>query len=63
MPSHNQQFNGLPSHGNYWLLTEILREELGWTDGLVASDYGDIKGLMYYHLAATVEVEFNEKIL
>ena len=53
MPSHNE-INGIPSHGNHWLLTELLRKEWGWK-GLVSSDYGDTAGLQYYNLVANVE--------
>jgi len=55
MPSHNViTHNGLPSHGNPWLLGKILREEWGFK-GVVASDYGDVGGLAGYHLAANAE--------
>ena len=37
MPSYNE-VDGVPSHANRWLLTDILRGEWGF-NGLVASDY------------------------
>lgn len=36
--------NGVPNHGNYELLTEILRENWGFT-GYVSSDNGGVKNL------------------
>nr|HQU74518.1 glycoside hydrolase family 3 C-terminal domain-containing protein [Calditrichia bacterium] len=36
--------NGIPSHSDHYLLTRILREELGF-DGLVVSDWADINNL------------------
>ncbi|HWH26174.1 MAG TPA: glycoside hydrolase family 3 N-terminal domain-containing protein [Pseudolysinimonas sp.] len=33
--------NGVPASENFWLLTQVLREEWGW-DGLVMSDWGAV---------------------
>jgi len=43
--------DGIPTHGSSWLLTEILREELGFK-GLVLSEGGGIGTLVYEGLAA-----------
>jgi beta-glucosidase len=47
MPSYNE-IDGNPSHGNYWLLHDILRGEMAFT-GAVASDYGGIEQLVDIH--------------
>ena len=44
MPSYNE-FDGVPSHANRWLLHDVLRGELGFT-GLVVSDYDGIQRLV-----------------
>lgn len=54
MPSHNE-IDGVPSHGNTWLLRDLLRGEWGWTKGLISSDYGDVAGLMGYHIVGSIE--------
>jgi beta-glucosidase len=38
------EINGVPVHGDHYLLTEVLRDELGFK-GLVVSDWQDIKNL------------------
>lgn len=40
MPAHHT-INGIPCHGNSWLLTDVLRKEWGF-DGMVTSDMMDI---------------------
>ncbi len=47
MPSHSD-IDGIPCHGNRWLLTELLREEWGF-EGIVVSDYGDVERLEILH--------------
>jgi beta-glucosidase len=54
MPAH-EELNGIPCHANTWLLTNLLRNEWGWVDGLLSSDYGDIGGLVGYHMATNFE--------
>ena len=44
MTSFNDN-DGLPSTGNRWLLTELLREQWGF-EGLVVSDWGSVAGLI-----------------
>ena len=44
MTSFNDN-DGLPSTGNRWLLTELLREQWGFK-GLVVSDWGSVAGLI-----------------
>jgi beta-glucosidase len=53
MPSYNE-IDGVPSHGSWWLLHDVLRGEFGFK-GLIVSDYGGI-GLLYsaHHVAASL---------
>jgi beta-glucosidase len=51
MPSYNE-IDGLPSHANRWLLTDVLRGEWGF-NGVVVSDYYAIEQLaQIHHIAA-----------
>ncbi len=51
MPSYNE-IDGLPSHANRWLLTDVLRGEWGFT-GVVVSDYYAIEQMAeIHHIAA-----------
>lgn len=43
--------DGVPTHGSDWILTKILREEMGF-QGLVLSEGSGISTLIYEHLAA-----------
>ena len=53
MPSYNE-IDGVPSHANRWLLTDVLRGEWGFT-GVVASDYSGIDQLQgRHHVAANL---------
>ena len=47
MPSYNE-IDGVPSHINKWLLTDILRKEWGY-QGSVVSDYFAIRELVVRH--------------
>lgn len=47
MPSYNE-IDGMPSHGNAWLLQEVLRREMGFK-GAVVSDYDAIEQLQKLH--------------
>jgi beta-glucosidase len=47
MPAYNA-IDGIPCHGNPWLLTELLRDEWGF-DGIVVTDYGGIMGNHWRH--------------
>ena len=47
MTAHNE-INGIPCHGNEWLLQDYLRGELGF-DGFVVSDWMDIERMHLYH--------------
>jgi beta-glucosidase len=52
MPSYNE-IDGIPSHANRWLLTEVLRKEWGF-QGVTVSDYMAVAELISRHrLAAT----------
>jgi beta-glucosidase len=47
------EVNGIPGHANRYLLTDVLRGELGFK-GVVVSDWQDIKRLVtVHHVAAT----------
>lgn len=47
MAAHNE-INGIPCHGNKWLLNDLLRDELGF-NGFVVSDWMDIERLHSMH--------------
>lgn len=47
MAAHNE-INGIPCHGNKWLLNDLLRDELEF-DGFVVSDWMDIERLHSMH--------------
>jgi beta-glucosidase len=47
MPSYNE-IDGVPSHANTWLLTKVLRGEMGFK-GAVVSDYEGIEQLATLH--------------
>ncbi|RJF90839.1 glycoside hydrolase family 3 N-terminal domain-containing protein [Sphingomonas cavernae] len=54
MPSYNE-IDGVPSHANKWLLTDVLRGEWGFK-GAIISDYSAIDDLMNLHkVAANLE--------
>jgi beta-glucosidase len=51
MPSYNE-IDGVPSHANRWLLTDVLRGEWGF-NGVVVSDYYAIEQMAeIHHIAA-----------
>ena len=50
------EVNGVPVHASRYLLTEVLREELGF-DGVVVTDWLDIKKLVSLHEVAPNERE------
>ena len=47
MTAHNE-INGIPCHGNSWLINDLLRDELGF-DGFVVSDWMDIERMHSMH--------------
>src|ERR1700738_5336571 len=50
---NSEEINGVPGHINHHILTDILRDELGFK-GFVVSDWEDIKKLVtVWHVAAT----------
>lgn len=55
MPGH-QDFNGIPCHMNSWLISDILRGELGF-DGFIVSDNNDIQRLNTMHKIARNKTE------
>jgi beta-glucosidase len=50
------EVNGTPAHASEYLLTDLLRTELGF-EGLVVSDWRDIKKLVDFHHSAATERE------
>jgi beta-glucosidase len=52
--ANSSEVNGIPGHANKYLLTNVLRGELGFS-GLVDSDWGDIKNLVTVHRVAPTE--------
>jgi beta-glucosidase len=55
MPSYNE-IDGLPLHGSRELLTELLREELGFT-GVTVADYFGVGSLEDFHHCASDEAD------
>jgi beta-glucosidase len=53
---NSSEVNGMPGHANSYLLKKVLRDELG-LQGLVVSDWMDIKGLVSTHHIAANEKE------
>src|SRR3546814_19535004 len=54
MPSYNE-IDGVPSHANKWLLTDVLRGEWGFR-GAITSDYSAIDQLKdIHHVAGELE--------
>src|SRR5262249_721706 len=53
---NSAEVNGIPGHANAHYLKDILRSELGF-DGLVVSDWQDIKNLVTTHHIAPNEKE------
>ena len=50
------EVNGVPGHVNKWLLTDVLRGELGF-QGVIDSDWEDIKKLVTVHRTFATEKE------
>ncbi len=50
------EINGVPVHASHYLLTDLLRNELGF-HGMVVSDWEDIKKLVTRHRVAATEKE------
>ena len=55
MPGHND-VNGIPAHANHRLLTDIIREELGF-QGFYVTDMCDIENLITLHRTAANQKE------
>ncbi len=50
---NSTEINGIPVHANKYLLTDVLRNELGF-EGVIVTDWEDIKRLnTWHHIAAT----------
>ena len=45
------EINGIPVHTNKWMLTDLLRDELGF-EGVVVTDWEDVKYLYTRHMVA-----------
>jgi len=50
MAAHNE-INGIPCHADKWLMTDLLRKEMGF-DGFVVSDWTDVARLHTSHKVA-----------
>ena len=55
MPAHNE-VNGIPAHGNKWLLSDILRKKWNF-NGFIVSDWMDIERMHDYHTVAETPEE------
>lgn len=55
MAAHNE-VNGHPAHGSKWLLTDILRDEMGFR-GFIVSDWKDVERLVDKHAQVATEQE------
>ncbi len=53
---NSAEINGIPCHGNKWLLTDLLRTELGFK-GMVVSDWEDVIRLHTWHKVAATPKE------
>src|SRR5205085_3772682 len=53
---HSGEINGLPTHADHHILTDILRGELGFK-GVAVSDWEDIKKMVTQHAVAKDEKE------
>ena len=53
---NSAEINGVPCHGNKWLLTDLLRTELGFK-GMVCSDWEDVIRLHTWHKVAATPKE------
>jgi beta-glucosidase len=51
---NSSEVNGIPGHANRFLLTDVLRDQLGF-QGFVVSDWGDIKNLVLVHHVVPTE--------
>ncbi len=61
MPAHNE-INGIPGHGNKWLMTDILRTEYGF-EGFIVSDWMDMEALSRKHkIASTIKEAFRVSV-
>ena len=61
MPSYNE-VDGIPSHANEWLLTDVLRREWGF-NGLVVSDYFGIEQMQTRHHVAADKADAGAQAL
>ncbi|WP_404421320.1 glycoside hydrolase family 3 N-terminal domain-containing protein [Nibricoccus sp. IMCC34717] len=55
MPAYHE-IDGVPCHGNAWLLNDVLRGEWGF-DGLVVSDYYAVEQLLSRHAVGASKAE------
>ena len=55
MPGHND-VDGIPAHASKWLLTDVVKEELGFK-GFYISDMGDVENLRRMHHTAKDQKE------
>jgi beta-glucosidase len=55
MVSHNE-VNGMPAHGNKWLMHDVLRKEWNF-EGFIVSDWMDVERMHDYHSIYETEEE------
>ncbi|WP_430809548.1 MULTISPECIES: glycoside hydrolase family 3 N-terminal domain-containing protein [unclassified Carboxylicivirga] len=55
MTAHNE-LNGIACHADKWMMTDVLRDELGF-DGFIVSDWMDIERLATRHFVAENQTE------
>ncbi|MCU4174407.1 glycoside hydrolase family 3 N-terminal domain-containing protein [Carboxylicivirga sp. N1Y90] len=55
MTAHNE-LNGVPCHADKWMMTDVMREELGF-EGFIVSDWMDIERLATRHFVAEDQTE------
>lgn len=61
MAAHNE-INGIPCHGNKWLLKDLLRDEIGFR-GMVVSDWMDIERMhLFHHWLPSVDEAFKVSV-
>ena len=47
----SSEFNGIPTHASYPILTELLREQLGF-EGVILTDWDEVGKLVDFHKTA-----------
>ncbi len=62
MTAHNE-LNGIPCHADKWMMTEVIRDEMGF-DGFFVSDWLDISRLeTRHHITGSMEESSEQSVL